>query len=259
MSHTLNQAMSSAKPISRKEETYVFEKYRETKESKYRDLIIKANFRFVMQVASHMQSSQKNLQFDDMVSEGVMGLMHAIETFDHTKGIKFITYAVYWIKYYIMKNGYESSVIAVPSGKVKHIKKMMATKEDFESNVDGDMRRAYNALQFPMSMSAPVSDADGIGIGDTIKDESVDVEKSVASKFASAKLIEIIKNTLNPIKADIILSTYGMGRSRTESTLKELAQVHGMSHERVRQLRKEANYELSQIQLIKELKQEVCA
>lgn len=246
--------IKETKVIPKNEENELIRLYFETRDLKYRNKVIMANSRFIIKMAIEFKS--QNVDIADVCSEGMMGLAYAIDKFDLSKDVKFVSYGVYWARHFMRKYINESSLVKIPSGKVKLLRKKIV--DDDLAGMMKDMRNimAMDAMHHPISMDSKMNDDSKYTIAEIIEDTNCESPaKEHYGKNLSNELVDIIVKTLTPVQADIIMKTYGLGNYEVEQTLRDISQQSHYSHERVRQLRKEALRELKQNQTLKEYKE----
>lgn len=123
------------KSISEREEAELIQKVKNNNDHKAYNKLIESNMRFVISVAKQYQG--KGIELCDLIQEGSLGLMHAIDKFDPNKGCKFVTYAVYWIRQYIIKSlQYHSRTIRLPQNQLSNYAKIKNETEKFEQEND---------------------------------------------------------------------------------------------------------------------------
>ena len=127
------------KSISEREESELIQKVKNNNDHKAYNKLIESNMRFVISVAKQYQG--KGIELCDLIQEGSLGLMHAIDKFDPDKGCKFVTYAVYWIRQYIIKSlQYYSRTIRLPQNQLSNYAKIKNETEKFEQENDHNHR-----------------------------------------------------------------------------------------------------------------------
>ncbi|NLB62510.1 MAG: sigma-70 family RNA polymerase sigma factor [Fibrobacter sp.] len=223
-------------PISRKEEQYLFVLAKQGN-SLAREKIVSSNMRFVLKVALRYKGCKIPLQ--DLISEGSMGLMRAIESFDHTRGLKFISYAVWWIKAYITRAiNEQGNLIRLPANQHLRIKKAMRTAR-VTGELSDDVRYLMQLSEGGASFDDPISQEDSRSLGDAITDESsMSPEAEVEISQIDENLLEIIKQ-LPKRESQVLRSLYGI-EHESSMNLREVGENLNISHERVRQLRDQA-------------------
>lgn len=242
--NTFFSNIKNSKVLDKQEELELFQKYKESGEQKHRDKLILANTRFVIRAALEFKSS--GIDIHDLFSEGLYGLIHAIDHFDIKQDVKFISYAVYWIKHYIRKSINESSSVKVPTGIAKELRKKIVDGTIGQVENDNKVQMALNAMQSPMSLDSKFDDdTSNHTVGETLEDGNATTPAKLHySQVLSDELVRLINGNLAPVKAEIILKTYGLGHYEVEQTLRDISYNSKYSHERIRQLRKEALREL---------------
>lgn len=216
--------------------------------------LVRANLRFVVSVAKQYQS--KGLGLIDIINEGNVGLIKAAQRFDPTRGFKFISYAVWWIRQSILQAITEKSrLVRLPSNqeglmsKVKRFRNNFMQENQREPNaqeiataLDIDEEKVMIILDTsirPISMDAPISENDDTAIIDLIA--SNDSKESTDSELETQSLstqLNIAISQLPEREQNIIRMSFGI--AGPERTLDEIAQHIGLSKERVRQLKEKA-------------------
>ena len=216
--------------------------------------LVKANLRFVVSVAKQYQS--KGLGLIDIINEGNVGLIKAAQRFDHTRGFKFISYAVWWIRQSILQAITEKSrLVRLPSNqeglmsKVKRFRNHFMQENQREPNaqeiaiaLDIEEEKVMLILDTairPISMDAPISENDDTAIIDLIT--SNDTKEATDSELESESLstqLSIALAQLPEREQNILKMSFGI--AGPERTLDEIAGRIGLSKERVRQLKEKA-------------------
>lgn len=219
-------------------------------DQKAREKMIKANLRLVVKIAHDYNNF--GLPLLDLISEGNIGLIKAVERFDPMKGGKLSTYAAWWIKQSIKRAlANQSKTIRLPVHLVDKIAKMRRTAAQLEEELGRApsneelayvMEMSVNKVAHlksvsvrPSSLDAPVGEDDNAQLGDLIGDEnSVDPLESLQNTTALNDLRELIE-TLDPREAEIIRLRFGLDQEKPQ-TLEEVGERFGITRERVRQL-----------------------
>lgn len=218
--------------------------------------LVKANLRFVISVAKQYQN--QGLPLQDLITEGNIGLIKAAQRFDETKGFKFISYAVWWIRQSILQAIAEQSrIVRLPLNRIAHISKVnkMISKieQDLEKEMDEyeiaeacdmNVEDVKDALIFNArnaSLDAPVSNSeDAATLLELLpeNDESYNPEKELDKESLKKDLQRIIQ-TLPPRDAEILSEAYGLN-GMFPLSLEELSKKYNLSRERVRQIKDKA-------------------
>lgn len=221
-----------------------------------KDKIVKANLRFVVKVAKQFQNH--GLDLNDLISEGNIGLLNAIEKFDVSKGYHFISYAVWWIRQSILKAICEKSrAIRLPLNRanelvrIEHARKVVAgnktESQEFEEiakmlNMEpSHVREMVNISRDMVSLDADVnnSDNDHSQVADFCEDESFNRPDEVVMEQFMKKDIDNVLETLRPNEAKVIRLRYGLNGIKPMS-LKEVGDECNLTKERIRQIEKHA-------------------
>lgn len=216
--------------------------------------LTKANLRFVVSVAKQYQNQGLNLP--DLINEGNLGLIKAAERFDETRGFKFISYAVWWIRQSILQAVAEQArIVRLPVNKIGTINRINRAYAHLEQEFhrepkieeiatlldlsEAEVKESLRNSPRHLSMDASLTQDDDNNLYDVLKSESSpmpDRELLIESlQLEISKLMEI----LNPRSADIIKMYYGIG-VKHPLTLEEIAERHDISRERVRQIKEKA-------------------
>ena len=205
-----------------------------------------ANLRFVISVAKKFQG--KGLPLEDLISEGNMGLLKAVDHFKVEMGYRFITYAVWWIRQSIINAIKEKGrLIRIPSTRVKDYS-ATSNSSALSERLATTSKKAMPLMwvnQDILSLDEPAVKHEGFGtIKDLIEDEKSKAPFELAMNSKLKDELENVIETLGNRAADIIRSRYGLG-DKGYQTLKEIGERYDLSRERVRQIEKRA---LSQLQ-----------
>jgi RNA polymerase primary sigma factor len=216
--------------------------------------LTKANLRFVVSVAKQYQF--QGLSLSDLINEGNMGLIRAAKKFDETKGFRFISYAVWWIRQSIMQAlADQSRIVRIPLNKVGLSSKVNKAAQQLEQNfereptaeeisqyLDMDLDEVSSTMNFNsrhLSIDSPIGEeGDGTMI-DVLENENVDAVDGESQKESMMYEIELALNSL-PAKQQLVLkSLYGIGMDRPLG-MEDIGEEMGLTRERVRQIRDQA-------------------
>ncbi len=216
--------------------------------------LTKANLRFVVSVAKQYQF--QGLSLSDLINEGNMGLIRAAKKFDETKGFRFISYAVWWIRQSIMQAlADQSRIVRIPLNKVGLSSKVTKAAQQLEQNfereptaeeiseyLDMDLEEVSSTMNFNsrhLSIDSPIGEeGDGTMI-DILENENVDAVDGESQKESMMYEIELALNSL-PTKQQLVLkSLYGIGMDRPLG-MEDIGEEMGLTRERVRQIRDQA-------------------
>ncbi|MFQ6674564.1 MAG: RNA polymerase sigma factor RpoD/SigA [Fidelibacterota bacterium] len=216
--------------------------------------LTEANLRFVVSVAKDYQG--QGLPLTDLINEGNLGLIKAAERFDETRGFKFISYAVWWIRQSILQALAEHSrIVRLPLNRVGTISKITKAAEDLESEYERPPNEDEIAKQLEMhseevmdairisrrhhSLNAPFRDGDKNSLMDVIKD---DKQRPPDNRLMNESLKEEIRACLDSLKdreRDVIKMYFGIDRDYA-LTLNEIGEEFCLTRERVRQIKEKA-------------------
>lgn len=219
--------------------------------------LIQANLKFVVKVASQYQD--RGLSMSELISEGNIGLIRAIEKFEPSKDVKLISYAIWWIKQRILQAISEkSSLIRVPMGKSSAASRVRATQERHfketgtEASIEElaeKMKSTEKAISSLMDQIPDTTSYDDLMFSNDFDDFStrdimVDTEElSPQQLYQRERLSNQINNALDKLEkreAEIIRSYFGLNETQETKNFAQIAEVMGLSRERVRQIQKEA-------------------
>ena len=215
--------------------------------------LTKANLRFVVSVAKQYQN--QGLSLPDLINEGNVGLIKAAERFDETRGFKFISYAVWWIRQSILQAISEQSrIVRLPLNQVGSMNKINRILSKFEQEnerrpsveelsehidlPEDKIDDALNASSRHISVDAPFSDSDESSLLDVlINDESPTADRQLVVESLKSEIQEALR-LLNERERNIVEAFFGINQK--EMTLEEIGVKYGLTRERVRQIKEKA-------------------
>jgi RNA polymerase primary sigma factor len=223
-------------PVSRKEEQSLF-RLTAKGNCTARERLVSANMRFVLKVALQYRGASIPLQ--DLVSEGSMGLIRAIESFDYSRGLKFISYAVWWIKAYITRAiNEQSGLIRLPANQHLRVKKAIKSVNAPEELSD-DIRRLIQLVEGGMSLDDPMNINNEKTYSEIMADDKYLSPEAETEISKMEQITQVILGELPPREAEVIRGLFGIDHDSPRN-LREVGESLNISHERVRQLRDQA-------------------
>lgn len=238
------RSIAKTSPISREDEHALFAEYsnaRTTRSRKYqiRQKIIESNMRFVLQSCLQYKN-YRGVDFQDLVSEGKLGLFVAFEKFNYLTNNKFISYAVWYIKSHISKYLEENDLIRLPSH--QKVKLNYARKHLDIDEFDDELLYLHQISQSHTSFDSPISSDDESVFGDIIPDTNNDTpELQRLHDRLKSEINLLLPTILDSEECIVISSLYGIGSDcNLTNGLRETSDIIGKSHERVRQVRDNA-------------------
>jgi RNA polymerase primary sigma factor len=236
------------------EEEVELARHIKTGDTKALERLVNANLRFVVSVAKQYQN--QGLSLPDLINEGNLGLIKAAQRFDETRGFKFISYAVWWIRQSILQALAEQSrIVRLPLNKIGSLNKINKTLAELEQKferepsvlevaqalelVPGDVKEALRTSGRHISMDAPIGQEEDGNMYDILLNSDAPSPDKGLLNDSLRREIERALSTLSTREANIVRLYFGLNEKHPH-TLEEIGEEFGLTRERVRQIKEKA-------------------